>query len=642
MPKASRMPGRDPWNEDELNMKELLYGTAYDLGDVPEYRVERDLMLMKQAGMNVIRITQPDWSVWEPQEGIYDFALLDRMLDAADAANISVIVEASACVIPSWLKEKDPDVMGMGAAPGERMPGSSGQSGNHRRSILRFYVERLLRRITTRAARHSCVIGYQIGGGIDASSDLPDEQHRDVEEALAWESAVVSACKRPEQFITHSFDFLWEPGAPAGTPGSSSPCEAPYAGSRSKSAQYLTTAGCAVYHPTQDDLTGMEIAYSGDSARSLQRDNYFVVETQAQGFPLWTPYPGQLRLQAYSHLASGADLVGYGHWHSFYSGPDAGWSGVLGHDLEPGTIYGEVCLIGTEWKHIGHKLVHLQKDNRVALVVDPRCLEALDRDLAVPGCSYREIVRWLYDSLYRVNIECDIVELDEVDTTAYRMILTPALYSVAEQDILKLRKFVDNGGVLVSTFQSFFADAQMQVYPERKPYFMTDVFGMYYQMSTAPGGTTVGGQPVENIAELVFAQDAEVLSYYQHKYWDRYAAATRNHYSLGRAYYIACMMERSVLGRILLEAAADAGIITEAMDFEWPVIVRSGVNEYGSRIHYVLHYSEEERDIVCPYEATELLREEEYHIGDVLHLKDWDVRILEEKQMAEDRVTIIE
>ncbi len=47
---------------------------------------------------------------------------------------------------------------------------------------------------------------------------------------------------------------------------------------------------------------------AADLTRSLKKDNYFVIETEAQGFPEWTPYDGQLRLQAFSHLASGADM----------------------------------------------------------------------------------------------------------------------------------------------------------------------------------------------------------------------------------------------------------------------------------------------------------------------------------------------
>ena len=68
-------------------------------------------------------------------------------------------------------------------------------------------------------------------------------------------------------------------------------------------------AGCDIYHPTQDELTGAEIAFGGDMTRSLKQNNYFVLETEAQGYPCWTPYPGQLRQQAFSHVASGAALV---------------------------------------------------------------------------------------------------------------------------------------------------------------------------------------------------------------------------------------------------------------------------------------------------------------------------------------------
>gem|GEM_PF-5160511 len=53
--------------------------------------------------------------------------------------------------------------------------------------------------------------------------------------------------------------------------------------------------------------------------RSLKNDNYLVMETEAQGFPGWTPYKGQLRQQAYSHLASGANSVMYWHWHSIHN-----------------------------------------------------------------------------------------------------------------------------------------------------------------------------------------------------------------------------------------------------------------------------------------------------------------------------------
>lgn len=600
-------------------MEELLYGAAYDLEALPEDRLDYDLMLMKRAGMNVIRIDQPAWSTLEPEEGMYDFGQIDRALDAVDEAQMKAIVGIKFDEFPSWMQEKG--------------------------KAYHFYAGRLLRRIVERTGRHRCVAGYQLGGGSQpGAGSLPDSDNKSVlqtrpeettapafmdKDELVRMAGIVNACRKPEQFVTSSVDFGTGQLSEAGN------CE---------SAGALTVPGCDSYFSAQDNMTGAEAAYQGDCMRGQRHGggNFYVLGTQAQA-SLWnTPYPGQLRLQAYNYLSGGADMVMYSRWHSVHSGPGIYWKGVLSQDMDPNPVYGEVRKVGLEWGRIGDRLLHLHKENRAALVTDEASRAAFDRLSPIPECSYEDIVHWLYDSMYELNIECDIVDLTDLDPSLYRMILTPALYSVTERQIFGLRKFVDNGGILVSTFQSFFTDENLHVYADRQPHFMTDVFGMSYQQLTAPGQATVGGQAVECFAELVTAQEAEILAKYQHKYWDGYAAATRNQYGLGKAYYIACMMDGGVLGHILLEAAADAGMITEAMDFEWPVIVRSGVGRYGNRIHYVLHYSEEERDIVCPYEAVELLGGEEYHIGDVLHLKDWDVKVLEEKKRVDDQVTFIQ
>jgi len=98
-----------------------------------------------------------------------------------------------------------------------------------------------------------------------------------------------------------------------------------------RAAAHVDVAGVDIYHPTQSALTGKEIAFGGDMTRSIKGGaNYLVLETQAQGQPAWLPYPGQLRLQAYSHLASGADSVMYWHWHSIHNSFETYWRGEEG------------------------------------------------------------------------------------------------------------------------------------------------------------------------------------------------------------------------------------------------------------------------------------------------------------------------
>mgnify|MGYP000001868941 FL=1 len=104
---------------------------------------------------------------------------------------------------------------------------------------------------------------------------------------LQWQADIVKEYAREDQFITHNFDFDWRGYSYGVQPMVD----------HKHAAKALTVAGVDIYHPTQDELTGAEIAFGGDMTRSLKQNNYFVLETEAQGYPCWTPYPGQLRQQ---------------------------------------------------------------------------------------------------------------------------------------------------------------------------------------------------------------------------------------------------------------------------------------------------------------------------------------------------------
>ena len=56
-------------------MKELLYGAAYYDEYMPYDRLEKDVAMMKKAGINTVRIAESTWSTCEPQEGVFDFSI---------------------------------------------------------------------------------------------------------------------------------------------------------------------------------------------------------------------------------------------------------------------------------------------------------------------------------------------------------------------------------------------------------------------------------------------------------------------------------------------------------------------------------------------------------------------------------------
>ena len=92
-------------------MDHLLFGAAYYDEYMPFDRIETDMQMMKKANMNVIRIAESTWSTLEPQDGVFDFTHLDRMLDAAEKYDMHVIIGTPTYAIPSWLAKKSDTIL---------------------------------------------------------------------------------------------------------------------------------------------------------------------------------------------------------------------------------------------------------------------------------------------------------------------------------------------------------------------------------------------------------------------------------------------------------------------------------------------------------------------------------------------------
>lgn len=663
---------------------EILFGAAYYPEYMPYDRMDKDMQMMRQAGFNVIRVAESTWSRLEPQDGIFDFSRIDRILEKAEEYGLHVIVGTPTYAVPSWLVKKEETVM-VTTKEGRAKYG-------HRQLIdlcspaFRYHAERVIRELLKHTAGHPNVIGFQIdnetkhygtaseevqamfvkylrqkfdtteelnrsfglafwSNSVARWEDFPDMrgcvnaglssefaafQRKIAADYLAWQADIVNEYRRDNQFLTHNLDFEWKKfGADIAQDGYSYGVQPDIC--HYDAAKCLTIAGTDIYHPTQDELTGAEIAFGGDSIRSLKQKNYLVMECQAQAFKYWTPYPGQLRLHTYSHLASGADGLMYWNWHSIHNGYETYWKGILSHDLERNPVYDEICGIGKEWRQLAPALLHLRKENQIALIVDNHSLNAfkwfpIDKDL-----SYNDVIRWMYDSLYEMNLECDVVDVNALDMDRYKMIVVPALYSVKEEILKRFEHFVERGGVLVSSFKSFVADEHLSVYHDTQPHYLHKCFGMNYNQFTEPGRTKLKGKDVSCFMELLKAGEAEVLSFYEHRYWGSYAAVTRNAYGNGYAYYIGCYTDKETLKDIYQKAALDAGIHKEFKEAVWPLIIRSGMNQNGKRLHYVLNYSETQQQAENPYEyATDLLTGISYKKGEKIHLSDWGVAILEE------------
>ncbi len=671
-------------------MEKLLYGAAYYDEYMPYDRLDKDVEMMKKVGINVVRIAESTWSTCEPQEGVFDFSHVERVMDAMEEAGISVIIGTPTYAIPTWMVKSYPDVLAT-TVNGRGIYGAR-QIMDITHPVYLFYAERVIRELMKCTAKRKCVIGFQIdnetkyygtagknvqekfikylrnkfhddldalnaefgldywSNRINAWEDFPDVrgtingslgaefekfQRLQVEEFLSWQAAIVNEYRREDQFITHNLDFEWRGYSYGVQPDVD----------HFRTARCLTIAGTDIYHPTQDKLTGAEIAFGGDMTRSLKGDNYLVLETEAQGFPGWTPYKGQLRLQAYSHIASGANSVMYWHWHSIHNSFETYWKGLLSHDFQENETYREACIVGNEWKEIGDHLVNLKKKNDVAVLVSNEALTALKwfGIEAVSGDNgkimYNDVVRWVYDTLYKMNVECDFLFPGSENMADYKMIVVPALYAAPDELLRRLDRYVREGGTLVTTFKTGFANENVKVSHEVQPHILRECMGYRYDQFTFPVDTGLQGEiaakdgsdEAKVFMELLIPEGAQVLASYDHYNWNRYAAVTRNRCEKGYAYHIGCMTGEGVLKKVFLSALKDAGIRRET-DCEFPMIVRKGVNDLGKTVRFYLNYSgQEQAEVPVCAGGRDLLSGDEIRKRERMTIPAWGLRIVEEE-----------
>ena len=670
-------------------MKELLFGAAYYDEYMPYDRLEQDVAMMKKAGINTVRIAESTWSTCEPQEGVFDFSHVERVMDAMEEAGIHVIIGTPTYAVPTWMVKAHPDVIAE-TVKGRGIYGAR-QIMDITHPVYLFYAERVIRELMKRTVHRKCVIGYQLdnetkyygtagknvqkkfvkylrtkfhndldamnhefgldywSNRINAWEDFPDVrgtingslgaefekfQRTLVDKFLSWQADIVNEYRREGQFITHNFDFEWR-GYSYGVQPDVNHYHA---------AKCLTIAGTDIYHPSQDDLTGTEIAFGGDMTRSLRHDNYLLLETEAQGYPGWTPYKGQLRLQAYSHLASGANSVMYWHWHSIHNSFETYWKGLLSHDFAENATYKEACVIGREFRETGSHLVNLKKQNKVAVLVSNEALTALKwfgiqaTAAGNNGIGYNDVVRWIYDALYQMNIECDFIWPESENLSQYKAIFVPALYAAPDTLLQKLKQYVADGGTLVATFKTGFANENIKVSHEVQPHILGECLGVTYHQFTFPKDVGLSGNIAHKeseakvFMELLIPKEAEVLASYKHYNWNEYAAITRNHYGKGTAVYIGCMTDDETLKAVITAALSESGV--EIPEEKYPVIIRSGINDLGKKIRYFFNYSSEEQEVLYAFkDGKELLTDGRIRAQSVLKIPAWDVKIIEETKI---------
>ena len=681
----------------DLSFPTVLYGAAYYNeympGDDADHvaRLEKDVALMKAAGLNVVRMGESTWSLWEPEDGHFEYAWMDRVVDAMGKADIKVILGTPTYSIPAWMAHQHPEILADripgGMFGGKPVPSVYGirQNMDTDSPAYRFYAERLIRHIVAHYKNNPTVIGWQLdnetasyeaanpdvfigfqhylekkfgtpealpkawflnywGENLHTWEDLPTRDgtistgyklewtrwsQMRVTDFLHWQSALVRECAGPTQFITTDYGGMMKRDVNEETV-----------------ATGLDIVADNIYHfAPQDRYDGSVQSIQADFSRSLKHANFLVTETNAQSTD-WSsanqypPYDGQLREDVYTHLSNGANMVEYWHWASIAANQETYWKGVLSHDLEPNRTYAEVSRTAHELQKIGPHLVGLQIHNQVAILWSRDSDNAIDFMPFSSNANYVSLVQQLHKSLYDLNIGSDFVFPDTQDFSQYKLLIVPALYISDDALLQRIAGYVKNGGHVVMTFKSGFANENSAVRWVRAPGPLREAAGFSYQeFSNLAQPLTLKDDPfhagaenkVSHWAEFLMPEHARALAYYDHPFFGKWPAITENEFGAGTLLYEGTYLSNTLQTAVLRSTLEKIGLTGSDQQLPASVHVQHGVNRLGKRLHYYFNYSGAEVKLTYAYTSgTNLLDGKPVAKSGELTLAPWDLAIIEE------------
>src|SRR5438045_3331883 len=172
--------------------------------EAPESRWKRDVELMLEAGVNVVRMGEFAWGLYEPEEGKFDFAWMRRAMDLFARAGIKVVLGTPTAAPPIWLAQKHPEILPVD----ER--GLKRHEGTRRAYCLNCdvywdYSRKIIGALAEALGKHPSLIAWQIDnglGGHGTETSFNEESRRDWHR---WLEAKYTTVERLNDLVGNRF-----------------------------------------------------------------------------------------------------------------------------------------------------------------------------------------------------------------------------------------------------------------------------------------------------------------------------------------------------------------------------------------------------------------------------------------------------
>jgi beta-galactosidase len=610
------------WPTDSIAL-----GGDYNPEQWPEHVWAEDARLMGEAGVTFATVGVFAWSQLEPAPGIYRTEWLDRVLDLLHHNDIAVDLATATASPPPWLAQRPDELLPVTVDGRPLWPGGR-QHYCPSSTVYREHAVRLVEHLATRYHDHPALAMWHVGNEYGCHNlpcycdrcaagfrDWLRRRYADVD-ALndAWGTSFWS-----QRY--GSFEQIWPPRT---APTPSNPTQVlDYRRFSSDAALGLflaerevlrrlspgvpvTTNFMTLQHfrhldyfrwgPEQDVVStdhylvatepdpDAELSFSGDLTRGIAGGRPWMLMEHSTGAVNWQPInpakePGRLIRNSLTHVAHGADTLGFFQWRASRAGTEKFHSAMVPHAGTDTRLWREVVRLGEVCGRLG-EVVGTTVEADVAVLWDYQAGWACDQP-SHPS----ELVRYGQDAvaihreLRARGISADVVH-PEQDLSRYRLVVVATLYSCTDLAAAGVRAQVEAGGTALVTFFSGISDEHDHVRLGGYPGAFRDLLGVRVEeFCPLPARQQVRLVPTdqpEHAADPASGWTAGIWTERLHLTGARAVAGyldgplpgvpaiTRNEHGAGTAWYAATRLDRPALGALVDRVLDDAGVAAAA------------------------------------------------------------------------------
>lgn len=520
----------------ENTKNKIICGVCYYPEHWPKEMWRKDLLRMKENGIELIRVGEFSWSITEPEEGIFDYRFWDEFLDLTDEMEMPVIFGTPSATPPAWLSHKYPEILNCNRQ-GQVYSHGGRRHYNYNSKVYRKFVKRITEKYVQHYGARKSVVGWQIDNELNCEIDefysLADEEafrvflqnrYGSLEKLnLAWGTV----------FWNQTYSDWEQVHIPANVPPntenphqkldycrfvSESACS--FAKMQSdiirkykKPEDYITTNGwfekLNSHQLTRESLDFFSYDCYPNFAFELCEDplnnqtlndrkwskylseiraisSNFAVMEQQSGENGWTtsmetimPRPGQIRLWTLQSIAHGADRIVYFRWRTCTFGTEMYWHGILDYSGRENRRLAEVRETVKLVKKL-NEMSGAKYQARFAVLMDYDNLFDTKADrwhMLMEKESYKGI----FTAAQLLHIPMDYLYL-EPDVTVndllkYPLLFYPHALILDERKAGLLQDYVRLGGTLILGARCGQKDIDGHCVTEMLPGFMRDFSG---------------------------------------------------------------------------------------------------------------------------------------------------------------------